>query len=235
MLRLLVVVLVLANALFFAWAQGYLASYGMAPATQSEPQRLAQQIKPEQMRVVGLDNVRQLDATAVVAAPAAVPSQSPAANSAATECLQAGVFNEPQTLALTAALTGTLPAGSWALENAIEPARWIVYMGRYASTEAAIKKRGELRGLGVPSELVRGAPFTTLAPGLSLGGFETEAAATAELAVLSRRGVKTAGIRQERTELRGQRLKLPAVSPELRTQFNAANPPLAGKALLACG
>ena len=241
MLRGLVMVLVLANALYFAWSRGYLASYSAAPVSQSEPQRIAQQIKPEQMRIVGVDDARLLDAAAAVpvvtAAASAAAAPAPAvASTVATECLQAGVFGEAQTLALTTALTTALPAGSWVLENAVEPARWIVYMGRYASTDAAIKKRGELRGLGVPSELVKGAPFTSgLAPGLSLGGFETEAAATAELAVLSRRGVKTAGIRQERAELRGQRLKLPAVSAELRSQLDAAKPPLAGKPLLACG
>ncbi len=222
MLRLLVVLLLLANALYFAWSQGHLASYGFAPVVQAEPQRLAQQIKPEQMRVVGLDDRAKAQATTAVNA---LPAQ------AAAECLQAGVFSQTQTAALSAALTGALPAGSWTLESAVVPARWIVYMGRYASLDAAIKKRGELRGLNVPSELVAGAP---LAPGLSLGGFDTEAEAAAELALLARRGVKTAGIRQERPELRGQRLKLPVVGAELRSQLDALKQQLAGKDLQAC-
>ncbi len=227
-MRVLVVVLVLANALYFAWSHGHLASYGFAPVAQAEPQRLAQQIKPEQMRVVGLDDATKAQATTVVTAPVATAVASAATGA---ECLQAGVFTQTQTAVLSAALTQALPAGSWALESAVVPARWIVYMGRYASLDAAIKKRGELRGLNVPSELVAGAP---LAPGLSLGNFDTEAQATAELALLARRGVKTAGIRQERAELRGQRLKLPAVSAELRGQLDALKPQLAGKDLQAC-
>ena len=222
MLRLVVLLLVLANALYFAWSHGHLASVGFAPLAQTEPQRLAQQIKPEKMRVVGLDDASKRQATTVVTAPL-LP--------AATECLQAGVFTQTQTAVLSAALTSTLPAGSWVLEGAVEPARWIVYMGRYASVDSAIKKRGELRGLNVASELVNTAP---LAPGLSLGGFDTEGEAATALALVSRRGVKTAGIRQERAEVRGQRLKLPVVSSELRNALAALTPQLAGKALQAC-
>ena len=222
MLRLLVLLLVLANSLYFAWSQRYLADFGFAPLTQSEPQRMAQQIQPEQMRVLGLDDGIK---------PKAVPVATAAAAPALVQCLQAGVFTSTQTIALTAALDDALPAGSWKLENAAMPARWIVYMGRYASQEAAAKKQAELRGLNVLSELVGTAP---LAPGLSLGSFDTEAQANAELAQLSRRGVKTAGIRQERAELRGQRLKLPAVNAELRSQLEPVMPLLAGKELLAC-
>ena len=232
MLRITVMLLVLANALYFAWSHGYLAAYGLAPVSQAEPQRLAQQIMPEAMRVVVLTEPQS--ATATVTVTAANPSAAPAALAQAEpagECLQAGMFDAAQSAALTAALSPALPAGSWSLENMVEPARWIVYMGRYADSAAAIKKKGELRGLGVTSELVKGAP---LAPGLALGAYATEPEAAAELALLSRRGVKTAKVKQERPELSGQRLKLPSVSAALRSQLDAFKPQLAGKALLAC-
>ena len=41
MLRLLVLLLVLANGAFYAWSQGLLAAWDFGPATQSEPQRIA--------------------------------------------------------------------------------------------------------------------------------------------------------------------------------------------------
>ena len=226
MLRSTVMLLVLANALYFAWSHGYFVAYGLAPVTQTEPQRLAQQIRPEAMRVVGLNEPR--DAASIN--PTTAPTVLAQAESAG-ECLQAGLFNEAQSAALTAALSQALPAGSWLLESTVEPARWIVYMGRYADSEAAIKKRGELRGLGVTSELVRTAP---LAPGLALGAYATEPEAAAELALLSRRGVKTAKVKQERAELSGQRLKLPSVSAAMRSQLDEFKPQLAGRALLAC-
>jgi hypothetical protein len=52
MLRLLVLILILANGAYFAWSEGLLRAYGFAPAQQREPQRLAQQIKPEALRVL---------------------------------------------------------------------------------------------------------------------------------------------------------------------------------------
>lgn len=252
MLRALVVLLVLVNAAYFAWSHGLLAAYGAAPASPSEPQRLTQQIKPEQMRILGVDGITQPQPQPLAPAPAgtnATPAVAPASlaasaavapavldtAAAATQCLQAGVFTLKQAAALTTALLGALPAGSWVLESTLEPARWIVYMGRYASLEAAIKKRGELRGLGVASELVKGTPFTGgLAPGLSLGSFETEDQAAAELALMPRRGVKTAGIRLERPEQRGKRLKLPVVNAALLGSLESVKAQLEGKALEAC-
>ena len=227
MLRVIVMLLVLANALYFAWSHGFLAAYGFAPVTQAEPQRLAQQIRPEAMRIVGLNEPRDAASITTTATTAVLLAQAETPG----ECLQAGMFDEAQSAALTAALSRALPAGSWSFENMVEPARWIVYMGRYADSEAAIKKRGELRGLGVTSELVRGAP---LAPGLALGAYATKPEAAAELALLSRRGVKTAKVKQERPELSGQRLKLPSVSAAMRSQLDDVKPQLAGRALLAC-
>lgn len=252
MLRALVVLLVLVNAAYFAWSHGLLAAYGAAPASPSEPQRLTQQIKPEQMRILGVDGITQPQPQPLAPAPTgtnATPAVAPASlaasaavalavsdtAAAATQCLQAGVFTLKQAAALTTALLGALPAGSWVLESTLEPARWIVYMGRYASLEAANKKRGELRGLGVASELVKGTPFTGgLAPGLSLGSFETEDQAAAELALMPRRGVKTAGIRLERPEQRGKRLKLPVVNAALLGSLESVKAQLEGKALEAC-
>ena len=231
MLRVIVMLLVLANAVYFAWSHGYLAAYGLAPVTQAEPQRLAQQIRPEAMRIVGLNEPRDAAPTPTTATTTATEPAVLAAAETASECLQAGLFNEAQSAALTTALSQALPAGSWSLENMVEPARWIVYMGRYADSEAAIKKKGELRGLGVTSELVKGAPR---APGLALGAYATEPEAVAGLALLSRRGVKTAKVKQERPELSGQRLKLPSVSAAMRSQLEDVKPQLAGRALLAC-
>jgi hypothetical protein len=52
-LRLLLVVLLLANAAYFLWARGDLAGFGLAPAGlyEREPQRMARQIHPEWLQV----------------------------------------------------------------------------------------------------------------------------------------------------------------------------------------
>jgi len=52
-LRLIVLVLLLANAGYFLWARGDLAGFGLVPASlhEREPQRLNTQIRPELLQV----------------------------------------------------------------------------------------------------------------------------------------------------------------------------------------
>ena len=219
MLKLIVLALVLANAGYYAWAHGLLAPYGVAPVAQTEPQRVAQQIKPDALRILTLK-----EASLAQQSNTALPSQ-------ATECLQVGIFNEEQTVVLKERLASALPAGSWQLESALEPAKWLVYMGKYNSADAVSKKQSELRGLGVSFEALT---LATLEPGLSLGSFDTRADAEQAMARITKKGVKTAKVVQERAELSGQRLKLAAVDAELRSQLDAIKPQLAGKAFKSC-
>ena len=222
MLRLIVLALVLANAGYYAYSQGLLAAYGFAPATQSEPQRLTQQIKPEMLRILNPQEAIQFDS-------ATPPTQVIAS---ATECLQVGMFNEEQTMVLREKLVSTLPQNSWVIESALVPARWLVYMGKYSSDEAVVKKKSELRGRGVSFEALNNI---SLEPGLSLGSFKTQPEAEAELNRIAKKGVKTAKVMQERAELRGHRLRLPTVNAALRSQLDAIKPQLAGKAFAVCG
>ncbi|MDO9438968.1 SPOR domain-containing protein [Hydrogenophaga sp.] len=71
MLRWVIVLLVLANAGYFAWTQGYLDGMGMAPVDQREPERLAQQVKPDALRLL---NGPPQTATPVPEAPMAPPA-----------------------------------------------------------------------------------------------------------------------------------------------------------------
>ena len=256
MLRLLVLVLLLGNAGYFAWSHGTLAPYGFSPAVQSEPQRLAQQVRPEAIRILTPVEARLLESapgsatkpltpvlapTTAMASSAGAPFQSASASASAasaaaqaavaTQCLQAGLFTDEQTGALRTSLQSTLPAGSWTFETGIEPARWMIYMGKYSSPDALAKKRAELRQINVLFEPLNNP---ALEPGLSLGNFSSQMDADAELARIARRGVKTAKVIQSKVELRGQKLKLPAVSPDLRTQLEALKPQLLGRTLQPC-
>lgn len=53
MLRILILLLVLANVGFFAWSRGAFIAFGSAPArfTETEPQRVNQQIRPQLLEV----------------------------------------------------------------------------------------------------------------------------------------------------------------------------------------
>jgi hypothetical protein len=173
------------------------------------------------MQLLTAADARQLESAASPAAPAP----------AAAECLQAGLFSPEQSTALRTGLESSLPIGSWTLESSVEPGRWIVYMGKYNSEDALIKKRSELRGLGVSFEaLVNPA----LGPGLSLGHYSSQAEAERELAKAATRGVRTAKVVLERPEARGQLLKLPAADAALKAKLETLKPQLAGKTLQAC-
>lgn len=215
MLRLTVLLLLLANGLYFAWSQGLMRSLGLAPVQQTEPQRVEQQIRPEALRLINPDEARRIEAAAV---------RPP-------ECLQAGLFDDKQAEALRPSVEALLPAGAWALEGASEPARWIIYMGRYPNGEAVARKRAELRQIGVSFENMTNPAFE---PGLSLGGFTTQAAAQQQLDRLALRGVRTARVVQERAEVRGLLLRLPAVDDVLRPKLDELRPLLAGKPLRSC-
>ena len=216
MLRLLVLVLLLANGAYYAWSQGLLAAWDFAPATQNEPQRLIQQIKPESLRILNADEAKPAEISAVAARP--------------VECLLAGPFEDAQVPPLRTGLVAW-PAGSWAFEPSVEPARWIVYMGKYPTPEAVNKKKGELRQLGVSFQpLVNPA----LELGLSLGGFTSEDRANEHLSALAQRGVHTARVVVERPELRGQLLRLLAVDDAMRSRLDELKAALGGKSLRAC-
>ena len=218
MLRLIVLVLLLLNGGYYVWSQGLLQAYGWAPASQSEPQRLAQQIKPEALHRLSDEELQLAEAPPRVAVKPPV-------------CLKAGLFNENQSVLLRRTLTAAWPAGTWSLEAVAEPARWIVYMGKYANAAELAKKRAQLASLELKFE-----PLTNpaLGLGLSLGGFETQAAAQTALETFSRRGVRTARVVQERAEVRGTLLRLPATDEALRARLDELKPALAGLVLRPC-
>ena len=224
MLRLLVLVLLLANAGYFAWSQNLLADYGFAPQAQAEPQRLKQQIRPEALQLLALPRDEPAQAQPAVVASSGVPSE-------AAQCLQAGLFSDEQANALRPGLQASLPEGSWSLEGSVEPGRWIIYMGRYANEEALVKKRNELRRRNVSFEPLLNP---ALNPGLSLGHFNSQAEANSELDNIIQQGVRTARVLQERPEVRGHTLKLAAADAALVTKVNTLKALLAGKALQAC-
>lgn len=218
MLRLLVLILILANGLYFAWSEGMLRAYGFAPAQQREPQRLTQQVKPEAIRVLTPAESKRVEAQVQ-------------AELAPKECLVAGPFDDAQVATLRPALESALAPGAWQIEVITVPARWIVYMGKFANAEALAKKQGELTAMKlVPQALTN----PDLEIGLSLGSFATQAEATAEWNKLSLRGIRTAKVLQERQEGRQSQLKLPAVTAEMKAHLADVKPALAGKPLHSC-
>ena len=148
------------------------------------------------------------------------------------ECLEAGLFDDKQSAVLRRTLAEHLAVGSWSLQAAVQPPRWIVYMGKFASADAAAKKKAELKARGVAFEPLRNP---VLEPGISLGGYDTQVGANQALKELVQKGVRTAKVVQEKPEQRGDLLRLPAVDEKLRPGVEGIKDALGGKALRVCG
>ena len=86
MLRWMRALVVVANLLFLAWSQHWLAPLGLGPVSQSEPQRLSQQMHPEAIvlrpaRPAASASAAPQGASAVIAA-SAVSAPAAAASAA---------------------------------------------------------------------------------------------------------------------------------------------------------
>lgn len=103
MARTLVWLLLLLNALYWSWAQGWLLPYGLGPLSQREPQRLAQQILPDAITLVSQAEARRQ--------PLVAPPEG-------SLCLQTGTLDAAQVGALRAYLERVWPADSWAFAAA---------------------------------------------------------------------------------------------------------------------
>jgi len=163
-MRVFFFLLVLANLVFFVWAQGYLGGQDEG----REPQRLADQLRPEAMKVT----VRE---PGVVQAPAAC------------RLVQGLTAPEAEQLAKTLGEGGELNVS---LRIDEEPPAFWVSINALANQAAADRKAGELKLLGVTDFHVMQAEGGAFA--ISLGVFPTEAAAAEFLQGLNRKGVKSA-------------------------------------------
>ena len=132
MLRLIVVLLVMANAAFYAWHRGWLDTVlGLPTQSQQDPQRQSQQVNPERLIVMG-GRASDTDPTmAASPASAAVPttdaealSDEPAASAAASveaRCLEAGPFTADESRQAAAQVARVLPKGAWTTQAGAGP------------------------------------------------------------------------------------------------------------------
>jgi hypothetical protein len=229
-LRLFVFALLAANGLFYAWSHGHLSAWGLAKPSQSEPHRITEQIEPERIVIRPTSNTATAPApaapilTAALSANPSPTSPNPTTAPTPTSCLMAGVFNDQQSAALKQALDAKLPDLRWRFDTVSLPARWIVYMGKYANNDQRDLKKKQLDQIKVHFEVLAEA---NLEPGLSLGSHTSQAAANQALQQLIKQGVRTARVLQETPEQKGQSLIIPAINDINRTKLNTVYASLA--------
>jgi SPOR domain len=178
-MRTLFFSLLLANLLFFGWHAGYL---GPGMEKPGEPERLAQQIAPDKIRLVSADAPRR------------------AADRPRLACLEWGTFPAQEAERAVAVLAG-LGLGERLISRKVEEtAQWWVFMPPQGSKANADKKTDELTRLGITDYFV----VTDEGPtkfAISLGVFRTEESAKNYLASLVAKGVKTGRTGERETKV----------------------------------
>lgn len=231
MLRIVAILLLLANGVYFAWTSGWLTGMGLPPAQQREPERLKAQLEPGTLRLLNGERA-EAPGTPPTNAPAPeVPATAPVAAAPARACWQATGFTPPQADALRSALGRIdLTSDQWQFDEARSSGRWVVFMGRYGDEQMA-KKKTELRELKIEFREVN---LPSTGPGLALGTFTSEEAVQQALKDVAKKGVRTARAAVERPEAVSVTLRLPAITDAQRSSVEGLGEPLAGKKLQAC-
>ena len=212
MLRALVLLFLLVNAGLWYWLQ----SDTQALQADREPQRLNHQVSPDAVQVLPdlpASGAQRASAPVSVASAAASEAAVADAGSASTigvaasaalamlhttggpdsSCLETQALNDAEFAALKAALNKAgLADDAIGERRQSKGGAWIVYLGRFNDQEAWQQKAAELRKLDVKFDRVN-AP-TALAPGLSLGQFESQADAARRLGEVEKHGVRGARV-----------------------------------------
>jgi hypothetical protein len=238
MLQRLVILLLLANLLFFAWSRGWLEEItGSRVHPEREPERLTRQVNPE---LVVILPPGAASATSSAGAAASAPANAPAAAASsvaeAGTCLEAGPFATGAAVSAVAALQALqppLPAGSWAEVKTDRPGSWMVYMGRFPNRDAQTKKDEELKRTRVSYESLT-AP-ADLVPGFSFGRYDDRAAADRALEQLGQRGVRSARVVELSAPSTLYMLRAEKADAAMASQLASIRSPALGRGFVACG
>jgi hypothetical protein len=234
MLKALVVLLALANGVFFAWTQGWIdGPTGVRARGDREPERLGQQVQPELVQILSAPPAARAASAAVVAPvlPASGPASMPIA-AAPLACLEAGPFSGAEVAPAEAVLRSTLPDGSWVSVKSSRPGLWMVYLGKFKDRDEQLKRQEELRAMKAEYEDLRSPQ--ELVPGLSLGRFEERSNAVNAQEKFSQRGIRNAKVIEVRAPASLVLLRVDKASPVLAAQALGLNSSALGKGFVPC-
>jgi hypothetical protein len=185
-MRLLVLILLLANVAFYAWVQY------VPESASAEAQLMVQQINPE--------SIRLLSASQVVAERKAEPPK-------VVSCVEwSGLSSEDIARAQEAVLP--LSPGVQVTERKLEETTgWWVFMPPQASRQGAVQKVEELKRIGIDEYFIV-QDDVKFRFAISLGVFRSEEAAQKKLEQLQGRGVRTARVGARATPVNRLSLQL---------------------------
>lgn len=226
-MRTLFLLLLLANAGFYAWWR-----YVAPPETSADPAPLARQIEPEKLKVVAPS---ELPPPSPPKPPPAAPAASaqPAAAPVALKCIEWGSFTLTDAPLAAKALEPLALGPRLAQRRTEENASWWVFIPSQRTRQGAQRKAAELKALGVDEYFVV-QEEGPLRWALSLGVFRTEEAADARLAALREQGVRTARVAQRDTVVPKVWLQVSNVDPALERRLADIALGMEGSELRTC-
>jgi hypothetical protein len=175
------------NAALFAYGQGYLGHFS---GNEREPERLLNQLNANKLVIISPEKANSVSAALAAAAVASAPKAPEA-----LACVEIGSFVLADARRFETQLAPLNLGDRQSRHNlpGTEVSSYIVFIPSQGSKEAADKKAGELRGLGVTNYFVM-SDNSPLRWGISLGVFKTEGAAQNQLAMLMKQGVRSARV-----------------------------------------
>ncbi len=180
MLKFLFWSLIAVNGALFAYSQGYL---GNTRTNEREPARLKAQLNPEKLTLISSAQAQAAASAAANKPPEIIP------------CTEIGNFTAPLAKRFEA-LVGELELGERQSRSNTaggDGTTHIVAIPPQGSKEAAERKAGELKRLGVTNYVIMGEE-SSMKWGISLGVFKNEQGAKDLLASLQKQGVHSARI-----------------------------------------
>ncbi|SEL32486.1 hypothetical protein SAMN05216359_107226 [Roseateles sp. YR242] len=199
MLRAIVVLLLIVNALFLAWHQGWMSTGAAAPS------RLEQQVRPEQLKLLGQKAATQLSKVA---------------------CVELGPLETDDALRQTTALLtrSGVPNGAWEAQSTASGGTWALATIKMPSKEFQARKEDTYRSARIAFEPLQGFPDEQ--PTLVLSRHDSEAAAQAALDGMSKRNYKGLRVLRLQAPTQHTTLRLPRVDGLQLARLDAvANPP----------
>lgn len=222
-MRALFLLLLLANAGFFAWSR-----YLSPPETAADPAPLARQIEPEKLRIVAPSALPP----PAPPKPAAAPTAPPPAT-VSLKCIEWGSFTLADAPRAEKALEPLALGTRLAQRRTEETAGWWVFIPSQKTRQGALRKAAELKGLGIGEYFIM-QEEGPLRWSLSLGVFRTEEAAQARLAALRQQGVRTAQVGQRETVVPKVWLQVSGADPALERQLADIALQMEGSELRSC-
>jgi hypothetical protein len=220
-MRVLFLILLLANVAFFAWSR-----YSPADAG-TDPLPVGRQIDPDKLRIV-----RPSESAAVPSS--ARSAASPAALFAASSsCMEWGSFTLTDAPRAEKALEPLALGDRLGQRRTEETASWWVFIPPQPNRQTALRKAAELKALGVDDYFIV-AEESEFRWAVSLGVFRNEDAAQGRLASLRERGVRSAQLGSREAHVPKVWLQVKGVDAALETRLKELARQVEGSELKSC-